>query len=357
MIRRELSRHIAVTLFGGVTGTTSGAGSGTTLVDIQLARYATNRFVGWEIYTETGGNAGEVAPVSGFVGGTGTITVPSSIWTGAPGTSTRYWMVREGSADFIHRIIEDAWAEASNGLWLPYLSQGELLVVAATFDYNIPYRHELALALTGTPTSTVLEDTVNLTQADDYWIGSTFVMTSGGEEGEVRTVLDSDSSSTNITLLEPLSGAPTAAETSTVYKHAPSYLHQIKWLHSDGEYQEIGNQAWEIRRPGNIAQIHFFDKEERGSSLSRVWSQEAKVLQLLGTRKPLHPNSDGDPIEVPDSVMLAWTRYFYHANFARNPAIDAKLHIRQVAMHKQTAEDARDSARRMLPPNSRRAGD
>tara|TARA_Y100000310_G_scaffold127613_2_gene126769 strand:- start:1502 stop:3316 length:1815 start_codon:yes stop_codon:yes gene_type:complete len=61
--------------------------------------------------------------------------------------------------------------------------------------------YELVKSISGTASSgnsTTLVDTGVLTQADDFWIGSTIEIVSGTGAGTIKTITDSDQSSTNV---------------------------------------------------------------------------------------------------------------------------------------------------------------
>ena len=61
--------------------------------------------------------------------------------------------------------------------------------------------YELVKSISGTASSgnsTTLVDAGVLTQADNFWIGSTIEIISGTGAGTIRTITDSDQSSTNV---------------------------------------------------------------------------------------------------------------------------------------------------------------
>lgn len=66
--------------------------------------------------------------------------------------------------------------------------------------------------------STVLDlNTTADAEADDYYMGMYFLMTTGGETADVREIVDFTSAADTVTLIRALSGTPTAAETYNIY--------------------------------------------------------------------------------------------------------------------------------------------
>lgn len=70
---------------------------------------------------------------------------------------------------------------------------------------------------TGGTTSTVI-DTVNLTQADDYWNFGTIVFTSGNNNGDSRKIIDFDNATNKLTLDYALDSATEAGDEFIVYR-------------------------------------------------------------------------------------------------------------------------------------------
>ena len=76
-------------------------------------------------------------------------------------------------------------------------------------------------AAEGTPTTTVIQTDL-LEDVDDRFIGFFFVMSSGGELGEVRKIKDYLGVSGTVILEEALSGAPSSGETLDIFNAQPS---------------------------------------------------------------------------------------------------------------------------------------
>lgn len=60
-------------------------------------------------------------------------------------------------------------------------------------------------------------NTTSDTEANDYYMGMYFNMTSGGETGDVREIADYTNSNDRVTLVRALTGQPTASETYAIY--------------------------------------------------------------------------------------------------------------------------------------------
>ncbi len=77
--------------------------------------------------------------------------------------------------------------------------------------------------------STVMDlDTAADSEANDYYMGMYFNMTTGGELKDIREIADYTNSDDRITLVRALLGAPTAAETYDIYHMAPYSQFKIK---------------------------------------------------------------------------------------------------------------------------------
>ena len=73
-------------------------------------------------------------------------------------------------------------------------------------------------ALDAVTSATVMDlDTAADTQADDYYMGMYFLMTSGGEVKDVREIVDYTNSNDRTTLVRALSGTPSATETYDIF--------------------------------------------------------------------------------------------------------------------------------------------
>jgi hypothetical protein len=79
-------------------------------------------------------------------------------------------------------------------------------------------------ALTGTPTTTVLADSVNLGQKDNAWKNSWVYMRTGDAAGEVRRISASAATGATVTLETALSTAPTAADQYEIWSNFTPHL-------------------------------------------------------------------------------------------------------------------------------------
>lgn len=87
-------------------------------------------------------------------------------------------------------------------------------------EWQILGGHRVSNGLaTGTIGSTTVLDlhATDAAEANDYWVGQYFVMTSGGETKDVREIIDFVSSTEAATLVRALSGTPTETETYAIY--------------------------------------------------------------------------------------------------------------------------------------------
>lgn len=351
MTRIELLRHLTVTLAGGTVGTTTAAGTAATLVDTALARYPNDHFIGWDVHFEGGTLAGVTTGATDFAGSTGTVTFPTQS-AGAPGSGVRYILAKAGIIELLRQVIMDATSSLRELLPVPYVNQ-EITLDDTIFDYDVPFAHELdGTADSGNAAGTTLVDTA-LTQANDYWLGAMLTLTSGTQAGELRTVTDFTATDDTLTVEVPFS-AQITTNTFTLYKFRPVTICHLQYQNSDGEWQEIPDAGWEITRNSGVPQLHFYDAQLPTRTRGRVWAiVDGRPLRIIGSRYVIEPNSDSDPVELPQGVMTAWCRYLYYFNQSVSAAIDPAGNIQKVQMAYQLAREEADNIRRSWPPNSR----
>lgn len=82
-------------------------------------------------------------------------------------------------------------------------------------------------------TSTTVIDTVNLTQADDYWNYGTITFTSGNNDGSSRKILDFDSATDKLTLDYALDNAVQVGDAFVVYRGCDKTLAMCTTLYSN----------------------------------------------------------------------------------------------------------------------------
>ena len=356
MNRIQLLRHIAVTFAGAVAGTTTAAGSSTTAVDTALVRYPNDHFNAWDCYFEGGTLAGVLTGVTDFAGSTGTVTFPTQA-AGSSGSGVRYILAKAGTIELLRRVIQDAYSNLREQHLLPYLNEETTLDYATpVYDYTIPYAHEADLtADSGNAGGTTIVDAA-LTQANDYWLGAVAAITSGTPNGESRTITDFVATTDTLTLGVPLS-AQITTNTYTLYKFRPAAIHKLQYKDANGFWQDIPWEAWSLTNDGGVTAIHFYNRQADHGQIGRVWDfagADTRVLRIIGSRYAIDPNADGDPIELPQSAMVAWCRYLYYLDSSVASGIDPAANLQKVQMAYQMAREERDNIRTNWPPRSRR---
>ncbi len=347
---------MVVTFAGGVSGTTTAAGLSTTLVDTALARYPNDHFIGWDTYFEGGTLAGVLTGCTDFVGSTGTVTFPTQA-AGASGSGVRYILVRAGVIELLRSVIRDAWSNLREHHLLPYINEETVLDHATpVYDYTVPYAHEADLtADSGNAAGTTIVDAA-LTQANDYWLGAVVAVTSGTPNGESRTATDFVATTDTLTLGVPLS-AQITTNTYTLYKFRPAAIHKLQYKDANGFWQDVPWDAWSLSNDGGVTSIHFNNKQTDYGVLGRVWNfsgADTRTLRIIGSRYAIDPNADSDPIELPQSAMVAWCRYLYYLDQSVASAIDPAANLQKVQMAYQIAREERDNSRVGWPPRSRK---
>ena len=89
-------------------------------------------------------------------------------------------------------------------------------------------------------TTTTLIDTVNLTQADNFYVGMIVEITSGPAAGEARLITASSQSGTSITVLTAFSTAPTALSVYTI----PNLQYDDIDSYAGADWDRISGVAW-----------------------------------------------------------------------------------------------------------------
>mgnify|MGYP001574705589 CR=1 FL=1 len=337
--RATLARHLAVTLFGAKSRTTSTTGGTATMVDTRLAAFPDDYFIGWSLYFETGANiAADSFAVTDFVSSTGTVTfAPAGVSTTS---GDRYILIPHGlDMDFIHRIIADAWRALRDACLVPYLNE-ELALVAGTEDYQVPFEHHIlaAVADTGGSTTTIID--AALTQAADYWNGGLLVISSGGALGDVRLISDFNATTDTLTVIRPFTSTPAIADTYDLHKFQPRAITELWHLDDNSVWQRIPTGVWTLQRYGQTAQLHFYNQEDTHDFTLRAWAVPSDSLRIVGWRQALEPTNDRDPIELPDDAVIAWCHYLGHSYLAKQEALDSEKHIARLAEAWRNAQEA-----------------
>lgn len=104
-----------------------------------------------------------------------------------------------------------AMQDISGGAALKYKNAGTLAIWL-----EAPARYD-AVAISTANTDTIFTASALAGFADDHFNGLTLEMTSGDEEGETKVISDFAGATGQITLAGALSGAPSAAETFSIY--------------------------------------------------------------------------------------------------------------------------------------------
>ena len=111
----ELIKRVLAETGMGMTGTTTGNGSATTLVDatsLANVNTPTTAYIGGWVRITSGTRIGEIAPVTGYANSTGTLTIGTL--TGAPGTGVTYelWLTNFSPAqgiDALTRLLTELY--------------------------------------------------------------------------------------------------------------------------------------------------------------------------------------------------------------------------------------------------------
>ena len=82
-------------------------------------------------------------------------------------------------------------------------------------------------------TTTTLIDTVNLTQADDYWNWGTVTFTNGLNNGDSRKINDFDQATRKVTLDYALDNAVVAGDTYTIYRGCDKTLNMCDTVYAN----------------------------------------------------------------------------------------------------------------------------
>lgn len=142
--RQELRRRAANLLglygkvrggytFPGVSGTTTAAGTTTTVVASAYAnsRYDALDWKGWYCLLNDGSAAGEERQISDFAGGSGTFTVTPA-YSAAPGNGTTFDLYGEAPSDWWDECVDEARAD----LWIPFVQP--VAGIADQREYVLP---------------------------------------------------------------------------------------------------------------------------------------------------------------------------------------------------------------------------
>ena len=103
-------------------------------------------------------------------------------------------------------------------------------------DYCTLNKDAPANKLTGTATggsTTTLIDTVNLTQADDYWNWGTIVFTSGDNDGNARKIIDFDQATNKATIDYAFDNAVVAGDNYIIYRGCDKTLNMCENTYSN----------------------------------------------------------------------------------------------------------------------------
>lgn len=123
----------------------------------------------------------------------------------------------------------EAFDDGTNAIVIT-LNPHELLAMAFSIASEVGETDDLEIQILGgsrittgngldaVTSATVMDlDTAADSEADDYYMGMYFLMTSGGEVADLREVSDYTNANDRITLARALSGTPSAAETYDIF--------------------------------------------------------------------------------------------------------------------------------------------
>ena len=295
--RYTTRNNLAVDFDDGLRSTTTSAGTTTTIVDTARVE-RDSHWKGAEAAFLDGTLIGVTARVTASVA-TGTLTIPTQ--SGAPGSGASYDLFKNFSIRQYNDAIDLAIQRAQGIHWIPMLWDG-LVIVANQYDYALPVRTRLTITLAASGSTTLILDSTALTHADNYWKGARVVGRTGtaGNLGQVRNVISSDSSDTQVTLDYALPSSPASGDTYDILLPSMRYIYHVEYLPTGA----ITPVAISLRDysivPRHIPYIRF-----HANHTPPVGS----TVRIFGLRYPEPPAHDRDPIEVPDDYCLNLARW------------------------------------------------
>jgi hypothetical protein len=300
--RRTVRQKMLNFLRAGTTGTTTAVGDDAEEIKDTNRIEAEDYWKGAEVHVTSNTEEGNTALVSSNLPQPGELHLEPPFGTAVGNAVTYEIFHRTGwKKHEFDDAIDAALNWARERFLIPHFY--EFTMAASTYEYDLPFSEILAKAATGGTTTTAI-DTVNLTQDDDHWNGSVFLITAdtgtAANVGEVRIVKDFVASTDTLTLNYALPGAVTTGTTYRLIKYTFAYIHRIYRLDSTGEWLETagGRDGWSLV-PGLYP---------------RLWidagAVEADLHKVVGQRFPGAVNVDLDIIEVPFNVLRPYIEYY-----------------------------------------------
>jgi hypothetical protein len=301
--RRTVRQKMLRFLRAGVTGTTTSAGDDSEEVNDTNRIEPRDYWKGSEIHVTSNTEEGNTAIVSSNLPQPGELHLEPPFGS-AVGSGVTYEIYHRTA--WLKQEFDDAidaslnWARER--FLIPHFHEFDM--AASTFEYNLPFSEIIAQAATGGSTTTII-DTSGLTQVDDYWNGSIFLVTAdtgtAGNVGEVRVITDFVASTDTGTLSHIMPGAVTSGTTYRLIKYPFAYIHRLWRKDSTGEWLPIlgDHDGWNVI-PGVYPRL-FID----GGAL-----EGGSTIKIEGQRFPGVVNVDLDIVEVPFNVLRPYIEYY-----------------------------------------------
>ena len=371
MNRLEFISFMAPRMGDGWEGTTTAAGSTTTTVDTSLL-IQSNDFWNKSIIVATGGTPkGEWKPISDFDSSTGTLT--HTAFSAAIGSGNTYVVLRYNTYQGYIRSIRSAheYAGSRNRNLQPWFAIDQTFE-QDTWEYNIPFRKRVTgTADTGSST-TLLTDSA-LTEANDFWIGARLVITAGPNVGEVRTITDSSSSATTVTVDHAYSTALTTSSQFELIRFLPLWISRIEYQYDDSPLDwrivsphmyEVGPGTYPVltfNHPGGARRrvdvVSLYPHSHAGEGAPRpvfsVNSWVDKPMRMQGLRAPEWPQTDYSPIEISLGYLEAWVEFRLARGLSLRRDLDT-MDNRGIAMEARQEAEALLATDPSIPPGSKR---
>jgi len=311
-VRQKLLRYLGA----GKTGTTSSAGAATqdSLVDSNRIEQE-DYWVGAQFHLTSGDIEGETSWGRSSLGTTGDIHV-RPVFSVRVATSVTYEAYHKSGWE--KEVFDDAIAAAidwaKTRFLVPMFYEGTTLATS-TYEYDLPFEHVIAATADSGSSTTVLTDASELTQADDYWNGSVFLITAdsgtAANVGEVRIVKDSDQSDTTITLDRALPGALTTTTAYRLIRYPFAYIHRVYYKESGGEWLDLPGatkqDGWNVV-PGLYQRLTVDSNALVG----------ANQLRIMGQRYAGVPAVERDLVEVDFHILRPYVEYWLRQERARS---------------------------------------
>ena len=288
---RSIRQRVELEFDDGVQGTTTSLGTTTTALDTSRVE-TTDYWRGGELLQLEGADDGLARRVTASTTGTGLTT---AAFPNAVPDDTDYELVFNFNLTQYNNAIYEAVRRARSLHWIPWWWDG-LVIVADTYDYDLPFRDSRVITIDVSSDVNTLLDSA-LTQPADYWNGSRVVGLSGtaGNLGVVRYVEDFNATTDALELHQDLPATPAAADTYQLTRFKPARLVYVEYIPSGGTLpQQVDFRNWTV-----VSRPHPMIRFQAGT-MPPVDS----TVRIYGYREPEVPSNDYHPVEVPEDYAV-----------------------------------------------------